>query len=134
MSVTSEVWTQAKEKLCPLGDDRPDLPMFATPGEWQPTLGEFKKALSKLKPGKALDLGGWSSEFLQHVLRNPHLRDLGHKWTVGMAVTTNLHARRAELLHTTKLVALDKGGGQLRAKAHLCQHYLGQANQLFALA
>ena len=53
MSVTSEVWTQAKEKLCPLGDDRPDLPMFATPGDWQPTLGEFKKALSKLKTGKA---------------------------------------------------------------------------------
>ena len=111
MSVTSEVWTQAKEKLCPLGDDRPDLPMFAAPGDWQPTLGEFKKALSKLKTGKALDLGGWSSELLQHSLRTPHLRDLGHKWTVNMAVTTNLHARRAELLHATKLVALDKGGG-----------------------
>ena len=47
MSVTSEVWTQAKEKLCPLGDDRPDPPMFATPGDWQPTLGEFKKGLIK---------------------------------------------------------------------------------------
>ena len=32
--------------------------MFAAPGDWQPTLGEFKKALTKLKPGKALDLGG----------------------------------------------------------------------------
>ena len=31
-----------------------------------------------------------------------------------MAVATNLHARRSELLHATKLVALDKGGGQLR--------------------
>ena len=31
-----------------------------------------------------------------------------------MAVCTNLHARRAEMLRATKLVALDKGGGQLR--------------------
>ena len=32
-----------------------------------------------------------------------------------MAVAANLHARRAEMLHATKLVALDKGGGgQLR--------------------
>ena len=114
MSITSEVWMQAKAKLCPLQDDRPDLPMFATPGDWQPSLGEFKKALSKLKSGKALDLGGWSSELLQHSLRTPHLRDLGHKWIVSMAVTTNLHARRAEMLHATKLVALDKGEGQLR--------------------
>ena len=111
MSVTSEVWAQAKQKLCPLGDDRPDIPMFATPGDWQPTLGEFKKALSKLKIGKAQDLGGWSSELLQHSLQTPYLRDLGHKWIISMAVATNLHARRSELLHATKLVALDKGGG-----------------------
>ena len=114
MSVTSEVWAQAKQKLCPLGDDRPDIPMFAAPGDWQPTLGEFKKALSRLKVGKAQDLGGWSSELLQHSLHTPYLRDLGHKWVVHMAVATNLHARRSELLHATKLVALDKGGGQLR--------------------
>ena len=113
MSVTSEVWAQAKQKLCPLGDDRPDLPMFATPGDWQPTLGEFKKALSRLKTGKAQDLGGWSSELLQHSLQTPYLRDLGHKWVINMAVATNLHAKRSELLHATKLVALDKGGGQL---------------------
>ena len=94
-----------------MGDDRPDLPMFATPGDWQPTLGEFKKALSTLKTGKAHDLGGWSSELLQHSLRTPYLRDLGHKWIISMAVATNLHARRSELLHATKLVALDKGGG-----------------------
>ena len=111
MSITSDVWMQAKTKLCPLGDDRPDLPMFATPGDWQPTLGEFKKALSRLKTGKAFDLGGWSSELLQHTMHNPHLRDLGHKWVINMAVATNLHARRSELLHATKLVALDKGGG-----------------------
>ena len=111
MSVTSEVWAQAKQKLCPLGDDRPDIPMFAAPGDWQPTLGEFKKALSRLKIGKAQDLGGWSSELLQHSLHTPYLRDLGHKWVVNMAVATNLHARRSELLHATKLVALDKGGG-----------------------
>ena len=114
MSVTSEVWAQAKQKLCPLGDDRPDIPMFAAPGDWQPTLGEFKKALSRLKTGKAQDLGGWSSELLQHSLHTPYLRDLGHKWVVQMAVATHLHARRSELLHATKLVALDKGGGQLR--------------------
>ena len=114
MGITSEVWMQAKEKLCPLGDDRPDLPMFATPGDWQPTLGEFKKAVSRLKTGKALDLGGWSSELLQHSMNTPHLRDLGHQWVVHMAVATNLHARRAEMMHATKLVALDKGGGQLR--------------------
>ena len=128
LSVTSEVWAQAKQKLCPLGDDRPDIPMFATPGDWQPTLGEFKKALSRLKIGKAQDLGGWSSELLQHSLQTPHLRDLGHKWVISMAVATNLHARRSELLHATKLVALDKGGGAV--ETHLCQHYLGEAHQL----
>ena len=92
----------SQAKACPLGDDRPDLPMFATPGDWQPTLGEFKKALSKLKTGKAQDLGGWSSELLQHSLRTPYLRDLGHKWIISMAVATNLHARRSELLHATQ--------------------------------
>ena len=88
--------------------------MFATPGDWHPTLGEFKKALTRLKPGKALDLGGWSSEILQSAFKTPHLRDLGHKWLVQTAVSTTLHARRAEMLHATKLVALDKGGWQLR--------------------
>ena len=43
LGITSEVWMQARHKPCPLGDDRPALPMFATPGDWQPTLGEFKK-------------------------------------------------------------------------------------------
>ena len=105
---------QARHKLCPLGDDRPALPMFATPGDWHPTPGEFKKALTRLKPGKALDLGGWSSEILQNAFKTPNLRDLGHQWLVQTAVSTTLHARRAEMMHATKLVALDKGGGQIR--------------------
>ena len=114
LGITSEVWMQARHKLCPLGDDRPALPMFATPGDWHPTPGEFKKALTRLKPGKALDLGGWSSEILQNAFKTPNLRDLGHQWLVQTAVSTTLHARRAEMMHATKLVALDKGGGQLR--------------------
>ena len=77
LGITSEVWMQARHKLCPLGDDRPALPMFATPGDWHPTPGEIKKALTRLKPGKALDLGGWSSEILQNAFKTPNLRDLG---------------------------------------------------------
>ena len=101
-----------------------------TPGDWQPTLGEFEKALSKLKTGKAQDLGGWSSELLQHSIRTPYLRDLGHKWIISMAVATNLHARGSELLHATKLVALDKGGRAIAT--HLCQYHLGETHQLFS--
>ena len=59
-------------------------------------------------------MGGWSSEILQNAFKTPNLRDLGHQWLVQTAVSTTLRVRRAEMMHATKLVALDKGGGQLR--------------------
>ena len=45
----------------PCNDPAPPLLHNAQPGRWQPSLPQLEKTLGRLKPGKALDIWGWSS-------------------------------------------------------------------------
>ena len=92
----------------------PELPHNAFIHRWVATDDHIRRALLKLKPGKAADAGGWTAEAIWAVARLPRCRPLMAEWLTRMATTEQARPARLEMLRTHRLVALAKPGGGTR--------------------
>ena len=86
----------------------------APPHRWVATDDQVRKALLKLKAGKAADAGGWTAEALWAVARLPRCRPLMAAWVTQVGTDEQARPARQQLFRTNGLVALEKPGGGAR--------------------
>ena len=75
-----EVWQHAQDKLRPHGDPPPELPPNAYIDRWAATDDQTRKAMLKLKPGKAATQADGRQKVLWAVVRLPRCRPLLAAW------------------------------------------------------
>ena len=78
------------------------------------TEDQVRRALLKLKPGKAADAGGWTAEAIWAVARLPRCRPLMAEWLTRVGTSEQARPARLQLLRTHRVVALEKPGRSTR--------------------
>ena len=87
------------------------LPPCVDLAGWHPTVEDLTRAIDHLKPGRAMDSGGWSHELWQSLCQSCVLRPRIVAWLQQAALLLPAQPLRICLLHQRPVLLCKTGGG-----------------------
>ena len=110
---TEETLADTARKLCPTGSSNAGLPAFADTSFWVPAEDDILQVTGKLRPGRALDSGGWAHEAWQLMSQSCLVRPLLCNWLQQVSLLQATHPLMS-VLSVQRLVTLCKKDGGVR--------------------